>query len=109
MAFTPGASEGVFNNTTEVALVSAPGSSTQRMVRSITIHNKDTAAIVVTISKKKASTLYRIAKIELEADTVLIDDTVRILDATDESIVAVLSGSVTANQPEYNTTYADQS
>lgn len=107
MAFTELASEGALNGTTEVELVAAPGASTRRLVRAVEIHNKDTAAVTVTVSKKVASTLYRIAKVTLDPDDTLVIDSVRILDATEESIVAVLAGAVATNQPEFNTTYAD--
>lgn len=45
----PGSNNGAFNGTTPVTLVSAPGSSTQRSIRTLTINNRDTAAVTITL------------------------------------------------------------
>jgi len=47
--FTEGSSDGVLNGTNDVVLVAAPGASTRRIVKSIIIENKDTAAVTLTI------------------------------------------------------------
>ena len=109
MAFTAGGNEGALNSTTEVTIVSSPGASTQRVIRTINIHNKDTASVSLIVSHKKSSTLRRIKKVTLEPDDTWESTQVYVLDATDESIVAVLGGAITTNQPEYVVSYADQS
>ena len=43
-AFTEGASDGVLNGTSSVTLVAAPASSTRRVIKNITIENRDTAS-----------------------------------------------------------------
>lgn len=57
---TPGEQDGVSNNTTAVTVVGSPASSTQRLVKSITIQNADTAAATVTIIYNNNSTLRNI-------------------------------------------------
>jgi hypothetical protein len=64
-AFTEGATDGALNGTTAVTLVAAPGSSTRRVIKSITIENKDTAAVTITVSYNNNSTLRTIAKVTL--------------------------------------------
>ncbi len=55
--FTEGANDGAFNGTSQVTLVSAPAASTRRVIKSLTIKNRDTAAVTITISYNNNSTL----------------------------------------------------
>ena len=64
-AFTEGASDGALNGTNAVTLVAAPASSTRRVIKSITIENKDTAAVTITVSYNNNSTLRTIATVTL--------------------------------------------
>lgn len=64
-AFTEGASDGALNGTNAVTVVAAPASSTRRVIKSITIENKDTAAVTITVSYNNNSTLRTIAKVTL--------------------------------------------
>ena len=63
--FTEGATDGALNGTSSVTLVAAPASSTRRTIKNITIENKDTAAVTLTISYNNNSTLRTIAKVTL--------------------------------------------
>ena len=63
--FTEGANDGALNGTSAVTLVAAPAASTRRTIKSITIENKDTAAVTLTISYNNNSTLRTIAKVTL--------------------------------------------
>ena len=75
-AFTEGANDGALNGTTSVTLVAAPASSTRRVVKNITIENKDTAAVTITVSYNNNSTLRTIAKVTLNVgDTWTTDGT----------------------------------
>ena len=75
-AFTEGASDGALNGTSAVTLVAAPASSTRRVVKTITIENKDTAPVTLTISYNNNSTLRTIAKVTLNVgDTWTTDGT----------------------------------
>lgn len=75
-AFTEGANDGALNGTSSVTLVAAPASSTRRVVKNITIENKDTAAVTLTISYNNNSTLRTIAKVTLNVgDTWTTDGT----------------------------------
>lgn len=65
-AFTEGATDGALNGTSSVTLVAAPASSTRRAIKTITIQNRDTAAVTVTVSYNNNSTLRTIAKVTLQ-------------------------------------------
>ena len=71
-ATTPGEQDGASNNTTAVTVVSAPASSTQRLVNIITIQNADTAAATVTIIYNNNSTLRNILIVTLAVGDQLI-------------------------------------
>lgn len=74
--FTEGATDGALNGTNSVTLVAAPASSTRRTIKTITIENKDTAAVTLTISYNNNSTLRTIAKVTLQVgDTWTTDGT----------------------------------
>jgi hypothetical protein len=49
-AFTEAANDGVFNGTTPVTPVAAPAAATRRVIKCITIQNRDTAAVVITLN-----------------------------------------------------------
>lgn len=65
--FTEASSDTATNNTTAVTVVSAPAASTQRIVREITVHNKDTASATVTIQLNNNSTIRIIKTVTLAA------------------------------------------
>ena len=64
-SLTEGASDGALNGTSSVTLVAAPASSTRRVIKWITIQNKDTAAVTVTINYDNNGTVRQIAKLTL--------------------------------------------
>lgn len=75
-AFTEGATDGALNGTNSVTLVAAPASSTRRAIKTITIENKDTAPVTITVSYNNNSTLRVIAKVTLNVgDTWTTDGT----------------------------------
>ena len=65
-AFTEGASDGAFNGTNSVTIVAAPASLTRRIIRSITMENRDTAPVTITLSYDNNGTLRTIAKVTLQ-------------------------------------------
>jgi len=64
--FTEGANDGALNGTSSVTLCSAPAASTRRVINTITVENRDTAAVTVTIYYNNNSTLRTIAKVTLQ-------------------------------------------
>jgi len=75
-SFTEGSSDGALNGTTQVTLVSAPAASTKRLIKSIFIQNKDTAAVTLTITVNNNGTLRNLAKVTLNVgDTWSTDGT----------------------------------
>jgi hypothetical protein len=74
--FVEGSSDGALNGTSQVTLVSAPAASTRRLIKTIYIENRDTAAVTVTITLNNSSTLRNIAKVTLQVgDTWSTDGT----------------------------------
>jgi len=74
--FTEGANDGALNGTSQVTLVAAPAASTRRTIKSITVENKDTAAVTVTISYNNNGTLRTLYKVTLNVgDTWTTDGT----------------------------------
>lgn len=74
--FVQGAGDGALNGVSDVTLVAAPGASTQRAIKCITIENKDTAPVTVTISYNNNATLRTIAVVTLAVgDTWTTDGT----------------------------------
>lgn len=74
--FVEGSSDGALNGTNSVTLIAAPAASTRRVIKTITIENKDTAAVTVTVSLNNNSTLRTIAKVTLNVgDTWTINGT----------------------------------
>lgn len=77
-ALTEGASDGALNGTSPVTIVAAPGASTRRVIKWITIQNKDTAAVTLTVTydNSSGSTSRQIAKVTLQPnDTWTTDGT----------------------------------
>ena len=103
-AFTEGASDGALNGTSSVTLVAAPASSTRRVIKNITIENKDTAAVTLTISYNNNSTLRVIAKVTLNVgDTWTTDGTFDTNGSFKQTLGTVnLSSGVTGTLPVAN-------
>lgn len=65
-SFTEGASDGVLSGTTPVTVVSAPASSTRRIVNTITVENNDTASVTLTIGYVNGANTRVLAKVTLQ-------------------------------------------
>lgn len=74
--FAEGASDGALNGTTDVTAVAAPAASTRRIIKSLYIENRDTAAVTLTIKYDNNGTQRTIAKVTLQVgDTWSTDGT----------------------------------
>ena len=74
--FTEGSTDGALNGTSQVTLVAAPSASTRRIIKTVYIENKDTAAVTITVTYNNNGTLRTIAKVTLQvADTWSTDGT----------------------------------
>lgn len=94
--FTEGATDGALNGTNSVTLVAAPAASTRRTIKTITIENKDTAAVTLTVSYNNNSTLRTIAKVTLNVgDTWTTDGTFDTNGALKQTLGTVNLASVT--------------
>jgi len=107
MAFEEKSSNGTTNSTTPVEVVAAPGASTRRLIRSITVFNADTAAATITLTYDNGVTERVINKTTLAiGDQLYFDDTV-VLANTSSSINIVLAGAITTNQLDWTAHYGD--
>jgi hypothetical protein len=76
-AFTEGSTDGALNGTTQVTLVASPAASTRRLIKTVTIQNKDTAPVTITVTLNNSGTLRNIAKVTLQVgDTWSTDGTI---------------------------------
>jgi hypothetical protein len=64
-AFTEGATDGVLNGTADVTVCAAPAASTRRIVKAMTIHNRDTAAVTINIKYDNSGTQRRLTAVTL--------------------------------------------
>jgi hypothetical protein len=64
-SLTEGSTDGALNGTTPVTLVAAPASSTRRVIKSISIQNKDSASVTLTITYDNNGTARQLAKVTL--------------------------------------------
>lgn len=109
MAFAEKSSDGVFNGTTPVDIVASPGSAHTFVVRSVTVHNADTVAAVVTLSYYNSAALRKLTKVTLDPDATFIYEVVQALDGTAKKIQGVLGAAHTTTAPSFVATYADVS
>jgi hypothetical protein len=102
--FVEGSSDGALNGTSQVTLVSAPGASTRRLIKTIYIENKDTATVTITVTLNNSSTLRNIAKVTLNVgDTWSTDGTFDTYGNLKQTIGTVnLSTGVTGVLPVAN-------
>ena len=103
-ALVEGANDGALNGTTGVTLVAAPAASTRRVIKWITIQNKDTAAVTVTITYDTSGTGKQIAKVTLQPnDTWTTDGTFDSSGSLKQSFGTVnLATQVTGTLPVAN-------
>jgi hypothetical protein len=101
--FTEGALDGALNGVTDVTVVSAPASSTRRIIKSIYIENKDTAAVTITIKYDNNATQRTLAKVTLNVgDTWSSDGTYDTNGALKQTLGTVNLASVTGTLPIAN-------
>ncbi len=70
--YTPGASDTVSNNTTAVTVVAAPGASTERQVKLLTVYNADTVAATVIVRYNNNGTTRVMCRADLEPGSTLV-------------------------------------
>ena len=99
-----GANDGALNGTTSVTLVSAPAASTRRVIKSLTIQNRDTAAVTVTIIYDNNGTQRQLAKVTLAVnDTWTTDGTFNAMGSLKSALGVVdLTTQVTGILPIAN-------
>jgi hypothetical protein len=101
--FTEGANDGALNGTSSVTVVAAPAASTRRIIKSITIENKNTAAVTVTLSYNNNGTLRTIVKVTLQVgDTWTTNGTFDTNGSIKQTLGAVNLATVTGILPVTN-------
>jgi hypothetical protein len=71
-SFSPLSSDGNSTGTSPVVIVSAPLSNTQRQIKSLSIHNQDTAVAMVTVRLNNNSSRRNICIVELQPNETLM-------------------------------------
>lgn len=107
MAFVEGGNAGALSGTTEVVAVAAPVALTRRIVRTLVVHNRDTAPVGLIVASAKGAARRRIAAPLLKAGATWNCTDVFVLGATDESIVLSLAAPPATANPDFHSTYAD--
>lgn len=112
-AITADGTQGSLNGVTAVTVAAAPGAGVTRVVRFLSVHNKDTTDVVVTLYKTVSGTDYIIDKQPgLAADQTwrpIRDKDVFVIKGTTESLRVVMSGAPATTQPQYTTCWVDKS
>lgn len=109
MAFVTGGDDGQTNGATPVTVVASPAAATRRIVKSITVKNRDTAAITVTLRKVSAGGTRELCDVALGVDELLVWDDVVVLAATTDSVTLVLGGAVATTEGDWTSSFGDES
>ena len=109
MAFIEIGNEGSLSGTTAVDVVGTPAAATRRLVRSVSINNRDTVAQTIIIKKVKSSTEQWRTSVVLQPSEEYIYDRLIVLDATDEKLTAEMGAAATTTNCQFDTAYADAS
>ena len=110
MAFAELSNDGVTSDAADVDLVAAPGASTKRLVRYMTVYNADTSPATIIVEYEHAAAqrvMYRVTLQQYESWIFGENGELLVLDDTDKSIVIHLAAVVAANQLDFTTHYAD--
>jgi len=109
MAFIEGGNDGTLNGVNEVTIVAAPAAATRRLVKTISISNVDTAAVVVEVRLKETANLRVIWEGTLDVkDTLVVYEPI-ILDTVDKSITALMAGAAATTNPDFTASWGDAS
>jgi hypothetical protein len=99
-SFTPASSNTETNGVTPVTIIAAPAASTQRQVKFISIQNKDTASVILTLQLNDNSTIREIIKFVLDSDDTFVytdGEGFRVLDSNGRIKTVASSGIVSLN------------
>jgi hypothetical protein len=110
--FTEKHNEGSLNDDNLVTIVDAPGAGARRLVRFISICNKDTAPVIMSLFIINTATVtpYTIAKVTLEVgETFIFGDggETLVLDSVDLNVSAMLDSAVVSTSPDFVVAYAE--
>lgn len=99
------ADDGTLNGTTPVTLVPAPIATNQIGTKLITIQNRDTAVVTITLRKVSAGGTRQLCKVDLDVDDTLLWDDVTVLDDTGSTITAVMSAAAATTNPDWSSSW----
>jgi len=110
MTFVENRNAGSLADTTPVIVVDSPIAGVRRLIRYISIHNKDVSPVLLTLTNDITGVPYIIYRGTLAVgDTFVFGDggETIVLDDIDQTVSAVLDGAVASEQPEFVATYAE--
>ena len=97
--------DGTLNGTTAVTIIAASGREFRRIVKSIIIQNRDTAAVTVTIRYLNGANTRQVWTGSIAVNDTLVwganEGEWLLLDDTTKSITAVMSGAAATTNPDY--------
>lgn len=102
-----GDNDGVTTGTAAVTVVSAPGSGVRRVIKSITVKNRDTATRTVTLRKVSAGGTRQLIAVQLRVGDQLFYDEATVLNATTDSITAVMDATAATTESDFTASYSD--
>lgn len=109
MSFTPDSNQGVTTGTTAVTIVAAPGSGVKRIVKTITVVNRDTAARTVTCRLLVSATNYWVFTQVMQPSESLIfggEGEIVVLDST-KALNIILDSAPATNQLDWTSHWSD--
>lgn len=107
MAFAYGNSNGVMNGTAQVDIVASPAAATQRGIRNILFHNRDTVAHTITLKYHDGGSLRTIDSQSITPGASWLFGAFLVLDTTSKKIVAVMAASHTTTAPDFVANWSD--
>lgn len=109
MGFQEQNNNGAFDGTTPVTIVAAPSGGLTRVVKNITIQNRDTVSNTITVRYLDGASTRQVWSGSLSAGDTLFIDEVYVLDESDKSITGVMGGAATTTNPDFTSHYSEVS
>jgi len=105
-AFGPGGPPVATNGITPVAVVTAPGASKQRQALSVAPRNRDTVPHIYTLQRNKASTIFYLAEVYVDAGkTGQLISNCYVVAGTDDSLEVLVDKAATTTESEVDVSY----
>lgn len=102
-----GDNDGVTTGTTPVTVVAAPTSGVRRIIKSITVKNRDSADRIVTLRKVSAGGTRQLISVTLDPGDQLFYDESTVLNATTDSVTIVTDAAAATQESDWTSSWSD--